>query len=573
MKSSQSAPIQRSNGKASASSDLLSSRWSWIVALGLAAGVLVVYYACLNFQFILDDHRFVGDPRIHSSGYLWDYFTTYVWAQFTGGPASFYRPIFLCWLRTNYILCESSPWGWHLLSILKHLAAAGLLGWLTCKLLGDRTAALIAATLFALHPAQVESVAWVTVPDPLMSIAIFVALLCYLRYQRSVEVRPAATKRRRRPEQQISEPAVGWLLASAAFGLIALLAKETAIVFPVIIFSIELFADAAGPAAVANRSEESFSRVTTALRHTVPFIAALVIYFLLRVHALGVALGARTQNLPLKTVVLSWPATLFFYVKVMLWPVRSYASADPTLVERFSVRGVLLPAILITAFVGVLAGLFVWAWRTAERETSQEAENVRRALIIGALLLVLPILPALNLNALNPGDFLHGRYTYLPLAGLMLLVATGWHVAGRLRPALAAVAALIAVVCVMLTIPQEAQWRDDLTLFTTAHQLAPANAPVARNLADARVRQALLSLESEGRCGEAIPIFEEVTRQYPDDWFAWAALGTCLVQLDRLPAAEEALHHAADLSHDGRLIEQWHELRAHMGLPDIPLRP
>jgi len=553
---------------------MLSRHSALILGLFLAAIVFAVYYACLNFQFILDDHRFVGDSRIQSSGYIWDYFTNFVWAQFTGGPPSFYRPIFLCWLRMNYILCESSAWGWHLLSILKHLVAAGLLGWLTWKLLADRAAALIAAALFALHPAQVESVAWVTVPDPLMAIAVFAALLCYLKYRNSVEVQPPATKKRRRSDQKPNQPAVGWLLAAAAFGFIALLAKETAIVFPLIIFLMGLFAVPAEPAAVANKSARPSSRVGVALRNTVPFIAAGVIYLLLRIQALGVALGARTQNLPLKTLVLSWPATLFFYVKAIVWPVRSYAFADPTLVEHFSGRAVLLPAFLVAALAAAVAGVFVWAWRNASREVSTEkAVSVRRALIVGALLLVLPMVPALNLNALNPGDFLHGRYTYLPLAGLMLLVATSWHLTGRLRLPLAAVAAIIAITLTILTIPQEAQWRDDLSLFTTAHQLAPANAPVARNLADARVRQALLSLDSEGRCGEAIPIFQEVTRHYPEDWFAWAALGTCLVQLDRLPAAEEAMHHAADLSHDPSVIEQWHELRAHMGLPDAAVRP
>jgi hypothetical protein len=40
-----------------------------------------------------------------------------------------------------------------------------------------RAAGLLAATLFALHPAQAESVAWVTVPDPLMSLGILGALL------------------------------------------------------------------------------------------------------------------------------------------------------------------------------------------------------------------------------------------------------------------------------------------------------------------------------------------------------------------------------------------------------------
>ena len=162
--------------------DLISLRTFFAVALCLAAVVFAVYSPSLKFQFVLDDHRFTGDPRIQFPDHVWDYFANYVWAQFTGGPPSFYRPLFLVWLRINFILSAMSPWGWHALSIAKHLAVAVLLGLLVLRLLRDRVAALIAASLFALHPAQTESVAWVTVPDPLMSAAILGALLLYLRW-------------------------------------------------------------------------------------------------------------------------------------------------------------------------------------------------------------------------------------------------------------------------------------------------------------------------------------------------------------------------------------------------------
>ena len=144
-----------------------------VIAVSCVAVVFAIVYApSLNFQFILDDHRFTADPRIQFSGHIWDYFTSFVWAQFTGGPPSFYRPIFLLWMRINFVLCDLSTWGWHLLSLIKHAAVALLLAWLVWKLLRDRTAALLAAALFALHPAQTESVAWTTVPDPLMALGV-----------------------------------------------------------------------------------------------------------------------------------------------------------------------------------------------------------------------------------------------------------------------------------------------------------------------------------------------------------------------------------------------------------------
>ena len=121
---------------------MLPLRISFAIALGCIFFVFAVYIRSLNFQFVLDDHRFTADPRIQETGHIWDYFANFVWAQFAGGPPSFYRPVFLLWVRINFVLCALSPWGWHLLSIAKHVAVAALLGMVAWKLLRDSTFAL-----------------------------------------------------------------------------------------------------------------------------------------------------------------------------------------------------------------------------------------------------------------------------------------------------------------------------------------------------------------------------------------------------------------------------------------------
>jgi len=545
--------------------ELLSLGSFLVVALCLAAAVFAVYSPSLNFQFVLDDHRFTGDPRIQSPDHVWDYFANFVWAQFTGGPPSFYRPLFLVWLRINFILSAMSPWGWHALSIAKHLAVAALLGLLVLRLLRDRFAALLAAALFALHPAQTESVAWVTVPDPLMSAAILGALLLYLRWMAVVPLSQAHERKSRKTARtrKAAQPKEYWLIASAAVGFAALLAKETAIILPALIFGLALLVPQ------GENGEADFGvRIMAALRRTAPFLCVTAVYLLMRFHALGGKLASRTQFQSWSTVLLSWPATLWFYVKVLLWPDHSRAFADPTLADRFSFRGVLMPGMCVGCAIAILALVLFWAWKKAGRDlTYQDAVHVEFALTLGTLLLVLPILLTLDLNALNPGDFLHGRYTYLPLAGLMLLVATVWHLAGKMRVPLLFASGLLTVVFAVLSVSQEKQWKDDLTVFTVAHQLAPHNAPVAQNLADAHV-QAALQLADDGRCNEAMPVFEQVSQEYPQDWYAWAGLGDCLVQVNNLPRAEQSLHKAAELSHDSRVMQQWQELRAHMGLPN-----
>lgn len=517
------APIPLSTGW----SARLSPRSLFLLAAACVLFVFAVYSPSLSFQFVLDDHRFTSDPRIQEWGHIWDYFSNYVWAQFTGGPPSFYRPVFLLWMRLNFLLSELSPWGWHLLSIAKHVVAGALLGVLVWKLLRDPLAAVMAAALFVLHPAQTESVSWVTVPDPLMSIGIIASLHFYLRYIDGSPTRvPKA--RNKKASTEHSQPSLRWLIASTCTYLAALLSKETAIIFPAVIFAFDL---CARPGAVSKRRSTAppnlATRFNLAFRHTVPFLVVTTLYLLPRLHALHGQLAPATQHLSWRTILLSWPATLWFYVRVVFWPIHSYSFADPTLAKSLSARGVLLPLLgLLVTLLILAAGLFWAHGRARIRLREIDAVGIDRALVIGTLLLLLPFLLTLNLNALNPGDFLHGRYTYLPLAGLMLLLASGWYVLHHRKVTLVAAAGALTIVFTALTFAQQQQWKDDSTVFTIAHQIAPHNDRVARNLADTRV-QAAIQLSEEERCGEALPLFNQVIQEYSQDWYAWAALGDC----------------------------------------------
>jgi hypothetical protein len=532
------------------------------LAVIFVAGVFAVYSPALNFQFILDDHHFLNDPRLQSPGHVWEYFTTYVWAQTAGAPASFFRPVFILWLRLNFILCAMSPWGWHLLSTAKHVAVAILLGLLVWKLLRDHVAVLLSAGLFALHPAQTESVAWVTVPDPLMAAAMLGCLLLCLKSTDGFGVEATGgktaagkTARKSRGGSQSKLSPRLWLTAAAMACLAGLMAKETAIVLPVMICALA-FINMLGDSQTVRLQ----TRVLHSLKQTTPFFLATLFYLIIRSKALGGRLSTATQHLSWSTVMMSWPSTLWFYLKVLLWPVHSYAFADSIPATTLSFRGVFLPALEVACALALTATLGLWIWHRAQSLPPREASGVRYALLIALLLLVLPILPALYLNALNPGDFLHGRYTYLPSAGMALLLATAWHLAETWRPSLLLAASSLIIAFTVLTLKQEMAWRDDLTVFTVAHQIAPRNQPVALNLARTRV-QAALDLDQSGRCDEALPMFEQVTQQYPQDWFAWAGLGDCQVQLNDLPKAEQSLSRAAELSHDPRVKEQWQQVR------------
>jgi tetratricopeptide (TPR) repeat protein len=121
-----------------------------------------------------------------------------------------------------------------------------------------------------------------------------------------------------------------------------------------------------------------------------------------------------------------------------------------------------------------------------------------------------------------------------------------------------------------LTVQQEQQWRDDLTVLTVAHRFAPRNARVTPAFADARVYFAL-QLNEDDRYNDALAVLDQVVEEFPQDWYAWAARADCLYHLKNLPEAEKSLRTAAELSHKPEIIQQWQELRAEMGLPSPAL--
>ena len=546
----------------------LSRRVFLVLALCLVVLVFAVYSPSLGFQFIIDDHRYTADPRIQDAGHIWEYFTSFVWAQFKGGPNSFYRPAFLLWMRFNFLLNGLDSWGWHLFSILKHIVVAVLLGCLVWKLLRDSATALASATLFALHPAHTESVSWVTVPDPLVGAGLLLALLSYFQYLHpqaiNEQIRRTKVRKGSKPESADSGK---WLVASVAAYFAALLAKETAIVFPVVIIAVSL-SSSTRPTVSPKSQPTSWKR---SLRHTLPFIAATGLYVLLRLNALGTAVAAKTQQLPQMSVILSWPAILWFYTKAIFWPWRPYSFADPIVISTFSAREVLLPLIKVGVVLTLVAAVSLWILVSARRNLSEEkAVGARSAIVIGIFLLVLPLVPALNLNGLNPGDFLHGRYTYLSLLGLMLLLAVALSTAKQFRNVLLFACGALAIAFSVSTFAQEKQWKNDATVYAVAHTIAPNNQVVAQNLADTHV-EAAIKLGDEGRCNEAIPILQQVIHDFPQDWKAWAAQGNCYVQLNNLVAGEDSLHRAATLSKDSTVIQYWQELRAQMGLPSAGL--
>lgn len=327
-------------------------RWMLISLLGVT---LLTLSVTLRFPFMGDDlPQIVQNPRIQSWSFAPQYFTTHLWAQIPGAAPRFYRPLFLIALRMIDAVFGLWTPGWHLMLVLCHLAGAAIVYWLV-RQWKDRPVALLAAALFALHPVHAEVVSWISaISEPDLAIALLASLIFAHR------------------------DGVGNLAASLALFAAGLLLKETAIVWPIVIFIT------------------TYDGLGRSLRRTAPFVGVAVSYLLLRIVVLGSITTPLVRSVePEGSYV---PTALSHYFFHLVWPIglSTYCELRPSWLYLFLV----LPLLAALAWV-------------AKRGQYERA---------AVLILIMPLLPALNLGSLQLDSLVQDRYLYLPSVGFVMLV-------------------------------------------------------------------------------------------------------------------------------------------------------
>jgi tetratricopeptide (TPR) repeat protein len=123
-------------------------------AAAILVAVVLAYLPALNAGFIWDDDDYVtNNPLLTAPDGL-----QRIW--FSKHLQSQYFPLVYTTLRLQHALWALNPMGYHAVNVLLHGLCA-LLVWALLKRLAVR-GAWLAAAIFALHPVQVESVAWIT---------------------------------------------------------------------------------------------------------------------------------------------------------------------------------------------------------------------------------------------------------------------------------------------------------------------------------------------------------------------------------------------------------------------------
>jgi tetratricopeptide (TPR) repeat protein len=188
----------------------------WLKGLLLVAAVVFAYQPAWHGGFIWDDDTHISaNETLHSLRGLWD-----IW--FKPGVTCQYYPLSFTVFWAGYHLWGLNPLGYHLQNILLQGLVAVLL-WQVLKRLEVR-AAWLAGAIFALHPVNVMSVAWMTELKNTLAGALGLgAVWAYLRFAGLGVYEPVPPER----------TAWRYGLLSLAFFQLAMFAKTAVSFFPV----------------------------------------------------------------------------------------------------------------------------------------------------------------------------------------------------------------------------------------------------------------------------------------------------------------------------------------------------
>ena len=153
----------------------------WFFCLILAVVTMLAYQPAWNGGFLWDDDAHIATTQLRSLDGL-----RRIW--FEPRTTQQYYPLLYSssWLQERF--WGDSPTGYHLVNLLLHIGCAVLV--LKILRLLRIPGAELATLIFALHPVNVETVAWIAErKNTLSGVFVLAATLCYLKFDESRDLK------------------------------------------------------------------------------------------------------------------------------------------------------------------------------------------------------------------------------------------------------------------------------------------------------------------------------------------------------------------------------------------------
>ena len=476
---------------------------------------LAVYIQVRHHPFIdYDDGGYVVKNAHVKAGLTWD---TVVWS-FTTTAQDNWHPLTYLSHSLDCQLFGLNAGDHHLTSLFFHLLNGIALFLLMQAVTGRRQISFLVAALFALHPFNVDSVAWIAERKNVLSTLFFLlSLWAYVWYARRPDWRRYA-------------------VACVMFAL-GLLAKPMLVTLPFILLLLDYWPlqriSGWGPAADYLPSPQKSP--LWLLLEKIPLFALSGISSALTIYAQKKAI-APLQAVPILVRLLNAVSAYFLYVWKTFIPfgfaIHYPNHFDPYMTTSggFAAWGPFFGGVVL------LLG-FTWICWTQRL--------VRPYLAVGWLWYLGSLVPVIGIVQVGEQG-MADRYAYIPLIGIFIIAVCGAaEIAGHFRMSEAARVTAAAVVLLglsLLTYRQVGFWESSSTLWLHAHDVNKGNARALDHVGGQLVEQ--------HRMQEAMPYFEQAADIAPGDADSHLAIASDLQDKGKLREAikayEVVVHSAQD---------------------------
>ena len=468
-----------------------------LICLFLVIATLAVYWQVRNYEFVgFDDDVFIIQNAKVQNGLTLD---SIDWA-FRFDNMTYWHP--LTWLSymLDIQLYGMNPGGHHMTNVLLHIVNAMLLFIVFNKMTGALWKSLTVAALFALHPVNVESVAWVVERKNVLSTLFWMlTLLTYARYVERLNI-------------------YRYVLALSVF-VLGLMAKPMLVTLPFVLLILDFWPlkRFRYPQSLDRHQElpriakiKSFKEfeIFPLILEKIPFIifSGISVYIsLLAAHHSRLVISFDEVSLyhRIANALISY----VIYIGKMIWP-RHLAVfyPFPDTVQLWEAAGAFL----------LLSGVSFLVVRSLKK---------RPYLGVGWFWYLGTLLPVIGLVQQGLWPAVADRFVYVPLIGLFVMIAWGisdltaeWRYKDK---GLGAITAAVLIILMTTSWLQARYWQNSVMLFKHTVEVTDNNYLMHNNLG--------FALTARGRADEAIKHFKEALRLNPDFEGANINLGLALL--------------------------------------------
>jgi protein O-mannosyl-transferase len=424
-----------------------SRRGTLLAALVVFLSALAVFWGTRAYAFLNWDDKIyvVTNPWIRA--FTWEN----VKAVFTRPYFQNFLPLHLLSYMLDHAIWGLNAGGYHLSSVLIHAVNSVLCLLVVRRLSGDAVVGLVAALLFAVHPAHVEAVAWVSIRKDLLSTTfLLLSLWSYLEARRGDRLRLVP------------------YLGSCAWFLLGMLSKVSVAPLPAFLLVLDRM-----PEGKAGRGKTV--PWLRALGSKIPYALLAAPLMLLNSRAQVTAQAAYAHE-PIRYLAVKGHA-VWNYLALLFGREGNPDYDLPGIAPSFAATTVQLAGLLVLPVLAVL----LYRWK-------------RRQEFLGVVWVFLTLLPALLFPLVT---YMADRYLYAPSIGFCWAIAAALADAGawRRKPLPAPRALAVGVVALALlvgftlrTLSYSKVWKDSDSLWTFA-MTKSRDYRVFNNLADVRMQQ------------------------------------------------------------------------------------